>query len=208
MPAALLEAWSHRATQSAPVVIVPDGCRDLIRIAAPGQKPFFIISPLADSCHWTDCRAGTRFDGYRLRPGAGLNQSRLLETLAHDCDVDDTAIRSLIDDFTRMDPLVNEALARLADGKAAPDTLSERSLERLLKKHTGRPPMFWRGLSRVRQAAAALESGDDLAALAVQHGYYDQAHMNRAFRRWFATTPAALRANAALRATIAQSGYG
>ncbi|MFA6022138.1 MAG: hypothetical protein WC722_17905, partial [Rhodospirillales bacterium] len=104
MPAALLEAWSHRATQSAPIVIVPDGCRDLIRIAAPGQKPFFIVSPLADSCYWSTCQTGTRFDGYRLRPGASLNEAGLLETIALDCDADATTIRSLIGDFTRMDP--------------------------------------------------------------------------------------------------------
>ncbi|MBR9970409.1 helix-turn-helix domain-containing protein [Magnetospirillum sulfuroxidans] len=208
MPAALLEAWSHQATQTAPIVIVPDGCRDLIRIAAPGQKPFFIVSPLADSCYYSECQAGTRFDGYRLRPGVSLNEAGLLGIVAHACDADATAILSLIDDFTHMDPRVTEALACLADGKAAPNSLSERSLERLLKHHTGRPPMFWRGLSRARRAAAALDGGDDLAALALLHGYYDQAHMNRAFRRWFATTPAALRINTALRATITQSGYG
>lgn len=86
--------------------------------------------------------------------------------------------------------------------------MSVRSLERLVKAATGRPPAYWRGLARVRAAASNIDAAVPLSALAADHGYADQAHMTRAFRQWFGTSPARLRADPVLRATVAASGYG
>ncbi|QTD47357.1 AraC family transcriptional regulator [Ottowia testudinis] len=52
-------------------------------------------------------------------------------------------------------------------------------------------------------------SGDGtLAELAHAHGYADQAHMTRAFRRWFGLSPARLRASGDGMSAVRSSGYG
>lgn len=50
------------------------------------------------------------------------------------------------------------------------------------------------GRRRVQTAAILMEEGDtSLAAIAVQAGFCDQSHMNRAFRKFLGRTPAAAR---------------
>lgn len=56
--------------------------------------------------------------------------------------------------------------------------------------------------------AVAAHDGPPLAELAADHGYADQAHMTRAFRRWLGITPAGLRRDPDRAALLAASGYG
>lgn len=101
---------------------------------------------------------------------------------------------------TRWQPNVTTAARALG--------LSERSLERLLLGGTGRTPVYWKRLARLRRVARALSPEVPLAELAVDHGFADQAHMTREFRRWLGTTPTRVQACASWRLLLAQSGYG
>lgn len=188
--------------------MVPDGCRDLIRIAVPGRRPVFIISHLGEGCEWVSHEAGTTFHGYRLKPGALIQERPLLAQANQTPEADHGCVMDWLDTHSQTSHLVEEALAALAQDRMPADASTQRRLERLLKKATGRPPMFWRGLARARQAARLLTGDGTLAALAADAGYADQAHLTREMRRWFGVTPKALRDDAALLALACQSGYG
>lgn len=208
MAATVLEAWSHVAGQHGHSIVLPDGCRDLIRIAAPGMRPFFVISELASGCERVTHAAGTVYHGFRLRPGAIVDERSLLALGRITPQADCSRILDWLDSHSRMDVMVEDALAHLADGRMPADSSAQRRLERLLKKATGRPPMFWRGLARARRAARLLAGDSELAALAADAGYADQAHLTREMRRWFGAPPKALRDDGALLTLARQSGYG
>ena len=55
------------------------------------------------------------------------------------------------------------------------------------------PPKAVGRILRFERAVARLRAGDDLGALALDCGYYDQAHFNRDFREFAGVTPTALR---------------
>src|SRR3990167_2943268 len=152
-PAALREAGRHASPEASRTLGVPDGCRDLIAIEAPGQPARWLVSPLANSGYTVESAAGAIYTGYLLRPGV-------------------------------------------------------RSVGRLLLSGSGRTPVYWKRLARLRRSAQALSSDAPLAELAVDHGFSDQAHMTREFRRWLGTTPARAQASASWRFLLAQSGYG
>lgn len=210
---AVLRAWSHAAAgRPAPVVVLPDGCRDLIGLRGPGRAPAWFVSPLADAAHAVACDAGAEYVGYRFHPAARIDEAALLHAVTTRPDADQHALTAAINEHVRLDPRLDDALGGLAEasGVAAAARLlgvSERSLERLVQAATGRPPSHWRGLARVRRAAAALAGPEPLAEVAAAHGFADQAHMSRAFRAWFATTPATFRRDPALLALAAEPGY-
>lgn len=69
--------------------------------------------------------------------------------------------------------------------------VSERSLQRLTARRIGLSPKWLIQRRRLHEAAAALQSGDrpDLARVAVELGYADQAHFGRDFRTVTGLTP-------------------
>jgi AraC-like DNA-binding protein len=69
--------------------------------------------------------------------------------------------------------------------------LSERTLQRLLSRRIGLSPKWLIQRRRLHEAAELLRSGEppDLAAVAVQLGYADQAHFGRDFRTVTGLTP-------------------
>ena len=69
--------------------------------------------------------------------------------------------------------------------------LSTRSLERLLKEHIGLTPKWLIDCRRLQHAATSLFTAPDtdLAALAGDLGYADQAHFTRHYRRVLGETP-------------------
>ncbi len=213
-PASLLASWRHSCLTGSCNVVAPDGCRDLIALERPGQAAHWFVSPLADTSHRVESLAGTRFTGYRFHPGVQVSDGELLHLLGDVDPADMPGTLALIDSFTWRDKDTDDALHALASaprvGRAARSMgIGERSLERLVLRRTGRPPMFWRQLARLRQAAIALCSdGGSLAELAADHGFSDQAHMSREFRRWLGISPAHMRAQASWRHLMAQSGYG
>ena len=221
LPLAVLEIWQHTSPQQACPVVLPDGCRDLIIRVVPEGEAICFVSALSDKAYTVESVAGERFVGYRFRPGTRLDEVRLLrqvqavvsdtQALA-DLMVDPAGGLEWVDQWAVWDRRVDEAPLSVS---AAPTVasaalglgVSERTLERLLRQVTGRTPGYWKGLARVRRAAAALSGEVSLAELAADHGYADQAHMSRAFQQWFGVSPSRFRADANLLETVRQSGY-
>lgn len=77
------------------------------------------------------------------------------------------------------------------DDIAATFYLHPRKLQRLFHRHVGVGPKWIIVRKRIHEAAERLRAGTgvDLAALAVDLGYYDQAHFIRDFRTLVGTTP-------------------
>lgn len=212
-PASLLAPWAELVSAQATHWIAPDGCRDLIWWRSPGQRPRWKVTALADGAEAVRAPLGTQYRGWRLLPGTLIDEPRLLARLDH-CDEGglDDALTALAD-ATRIDPHVHEALALLARSPSVRAAvratgLCERALERLTRQATGRTPTYWLALARVRRAAQALPSAVPLAELAHTHGYADQAHMTRAFGRWFGLSPARLRASHEALHAVRLAGYG
>jgi AraC-like DNA-binding protein len=70
---------------------------------------------------------------------------------------------------------------------------SRRHLAVRFREELGMPPKAVARLLRFERAVGRLRAGDDLAALALDAGYYDQAHFNRDFRAFSGATPTAYR---------------
>jgi methylphosphotriester-DNA--protein-cysteine methyltransferase len=98
-----------------------------------------------------------------------------------------------------MDPAgpVEHAVALLerTGGCAAVDDLareaglSARQFRRVCLERTGFTPKFLARVLRFRRAAARLASGRAAADLALDCGYYDQAHLIHDFREFSGRTP-------------------
>jgi AraC-like DNA-binding protein len=82
-----------------------------------------------------------------------------------------------------------------SDGAVPITTLAEelgwsrRHLAVRFREELGMPPKALARLLRFERAVKRLRAGDDLADLALDAGYYDQAHFNRDFRAFAGTTP-------------------
>ena len=87
--------------------------------------------------------------------------------------------------------------------------LSERTLQRRFRREVGIGPKWVLSRFRLQEAALALERDPsvDLAVLAPQLGFYDQAHLTNTFAEMLGETPSAYAARAAAAAaTSAQTG--
>ncbi len=207
-----VEAWHHTSVHADSTVVVPDGCRDLILHILPHQRPAWFVTDLADSTYAVPGTVGECYWGFRMQPGTQVDTDRLLALLqarpwndAHDA-------LPLLHDCTVLDARVADALQSLARysqvAQAARELgVSERTLQRLVLSATGRPPAYWKCLARVRRAAQALPEASSLADCAADHGYTDQAHMSREFRRWLGRAPAAVAASPQWMAAVSAAGY-
>jgi AraC-like DNA-binding protein len=88
--------------------------------------------------------------------------------------------------------LDDRALVRV-DQLAALAGSSSRSLQRLFATYVGVTPKAVLARYRLQDAAALIDAGavDDLATLAADLGWFDQAHFSRDFRAVVGTTPSA-----------------
>jgi AraC-like DNA-binding protein len=85
----------------------------------------------------------------------------------------------------------DRSIARAEDLARAAGT-SVRSLHRLFERHVGVGPKWIVRRSRVQEAAERMARGEriDLAAMAQELGYHDQAHLTHDFRAQVGFTPA------------------
>ena len=69
--------------------------------------------------------------------------------------------------------------------------LGTRQLQRLFSRYVGATPKWVLARYRMHDAVTVLDEGHDgsLADLAATHGWYDQAHFNRDFRRLVGQSP-------------------
>jgi AraC-like DNA-binding protein len=213
LPDAVCARWCWTAPASRRSLVLPDGCRDLIRVCPSGARPRAFVSALYDTAGEVACACGDRFVGYRLHPAAVFDEEALLASTRACVDRDEPSVLVRVADLVRLDADLDEALLALAESRGVAEArralgVSERSFERSLTAATGRPPAWWRSLARVRRAAAALVGDDPLVVIAADAGYSDQAHMNRDFRRWFGLSPGRLRAMPELLSVAVASGYG
>jgi AraC-like DNA-binding protein len=70
---------------------------------------------------------------------------------------------------------------------------SRRHLAARFREELGMPPKALARILRFERAVERLRAGEDLAALALDCGYYDQAHFNRDFREFAGATPTEVR---------------
>jgi len=212
LPDTVLAAWQHEVAAAELSPVLPDGCRDLICRIDAGQRPHWFISPLATATEHVTSPPGSRYLGFRLHPGTRIDAAGLLAAVTSKAPDAQNEIGNLLADFTRRDPTTQEILATLAEvatPAAARQRLGirERTLERLCRRDTGQTAGFWIALARVRRAAVAIDSELPLADIAGLCGYADQAHLNRAFRRWFAASPAQFRRSPQLLSLARASGF-
>jgi AraC-like DNA-binding protein len=82
---------------------------------------------------------------------------------------------------------------------------SRRHLAARFRAELGMPPKSLARILRFERAVERLRAGDDLAALALDCGYYDQAHFNRDFRAFAGATPTALSSHRPVRSAASAS---
>lgn len=211
----ILEHWQHEVIDSRQHLVLPDGCRDvIIKTSVSGQRTIF-LSSLAEKIEEVPCHAGDSFEGFRLAPGSIIHEQLLLSELSRLIIAGEINLRpSSIEKYIDVNSDLSSALLLLAKGEKISRTcrllgISERSLERLTKKFTGRPPTFWRSLARARRAARLLisKAQPSFTEVALDCGYSDQAHMCRDFKKWFHYTPQAFLQKDELTKQISSPAY-
>ena len=92
-----------------------------------------------------------------------------------------------------LDAMARDRSLVRVDQVAALAAVSVRSLQRLFATYVGVSPKSVLQRYRLQDAAAAIDADtvDDLAALATELGWFDQAHFSRDFRAVVGTTPSA-----------------
>ncbi len=208
----LLSLWNSSSKLETTMVILPDGCRDLIMKVENNGKPKWFVSPLFDQAKIVSIEANSVFTGYRMRPGVYIAEETLLRVINQNKEnIDD--ISNLLSDYTDTKCSVQEALKCLATDVSSVKQVakelgvSPRTLQRLIVSNTNKPPTYWILLARARRAARALTLSTPLAEIAEIYGYADQSHMNREFKRWFNTTPLAMRTTPSVLRQLHNGGY-
>lgn len=207
-----LTVWTHAAQTTESVLILPDGCRDLIVRRPRTGAATLSVSALDQGPRHALIQAGSHLQGLRLPPGAVIDMAALYALWR-----DDDALERLgenLNEAVSLSPDVAQALTLIGEDLAPADRtaralgVSLRALQRLLVQ-TGAPFGYWRGLARARRCARQMIGQPEhaLADLALIFGYADQAHMTREIRRWLGVTPAALRCDHRRVAIAAQIGY-
>jgi len=198
MSSNLLAVWKSTSKSDTDVLIMPDGCRDLIMKIVEGNRPEWFVSSLYDQAKSVSIQAGSIMTGFRLKPGVYIREKALLNSIPGNLD-DAHEISNRLDDFTHHKSFVEEALDCLASEvksvthAASELGVSQRTLQRLLLQETSRPPVYWMMLARVRRTARSILEPIPLIEIADMFGYSDQAHMSREFKRWFNMSPSDLR---------------
>ena len=199
----LYVAWEHRAQVDGAGHVFPDGCTDLIVVSRCGRPDTAFMTTLDLCPRSIPLRAGDRFRGFRLRPGVQVD-ARSLSDGGRLVNIDSLPVHSELADVISALATVSLPIARVAKMEG----VSERTLQRRFSRAALPRPEFWRLLGRVRRAAIGLKTEIHLSDLAGDLGYSDQAHMSRAFARWFGVSPSRLKRRPDLLAQIAQPGLG
>ncbi|NOZ54998.1 MAG: AraC family transcriptional regulator [Gammaproteobacteria bacterium] len=208
----LLTIWKSEPKSDTTTIIVPDGCRDLIMKLTMSEKPQWFVSSLYDQAKVVSLKAGSIMIGFRIKPGVRIAEKELLEAIPnHYTDISELTCRLYT--FTHRKHSVEDALGCLASDvvsiahAAKQAGVSQRSLQRLLIRETGRPPVYWMMLARIRRTARAVLKPIPLVEIANMFGYADQSHMNREFKRWFDISPSTLRSTPDIIYQLNDKGY-
>lgn len=208
----ILGQWRSFSATASRVRVLPDGCRDVIFRSEQGSRPKWFVSPLFDKVEEVVLGPASLSIGFRIAPGASIDEERLLHELGRFDGSDGRAIE-LIEEFAHVGDDVAHALQAL--GKPAVSVTSAarslglrtRTLQRQIRSETNRSPAYWIQLARVRSAARLLTERLSLAEIASICAFSDQAHMTRSFRCWFGVTPSSFRKNVEYMEMLAAGGY-
>ena len=200
--------WSSTvpAAGAPPTLVLPDGCADLIWrtngeafIAGPDTGP--VVSRLPPGTVLVGARFGPETAGAEF--GIGLDELRdqrvslaaVMPRVA--CQLRGVrqpaaAVKELTEIAGQLaitrppDPLVREAARRLADPRVRVEALagqlglSDRQLRRRCQAAAGYGPKTLQRVLRFRRFVARVDGGArDLARIAQEAGYADQAHLTR-----------------------------
>ena len=209
----LLTVWQSSCKEGFSAKVLPDGCRDVIFKVIGKERPTWFVSPLFNQSKNIYVEGGSKLIGYRMRPGVEFNEDKLICHLTCS-DIVPDEVKNILDDFTRLDSSIGEALDCLASDISTVREatvrlgVSSRTLQRFILNKTGRTPSYWFQLARVRKAGKDLSSVSSLSILAEMHGFSDQAHMTREFQRWFSSTPKRVIQTPELISQLRDTGYG
>ena len=212
--------WERRDGGGAPVRVLPDGCIDIIWtegsgafVAGPNTTAFLVSLPARTHVAGVRMRPGAAppllgVDGAALRDArVGLSElwgdeaSELEERLESSASpVADlvAAVRRRAGAGGAPDALVQAAVARLGDDAAPVSAIagdlfvSERQLRRRFGAAVGYGPKRLGRVLRLGRALAAARRGDELAWVAADAGYADQAHFSADCRELAGVPPTAL----------------
>jgi AraC-like DNA-binding protein len=200
--------WERRGEPGPPVRVLPDGCIDVLWIEELGT---FVVGPNTRAV-LAELPLGARVVGARFRPGAApaflgvaaeaLRDVRMpfglgLEAVP-DAGVLGTVLTCRRPRAGRPDPLVGETVRRLeAPGVgiaalAAELGVSDRQLRRRVTRAVGYGPKRLARVLRLQRAVGAARAGDELARVALDAGYADQAHFAHECRELAGVSPTAL----------------
>jgi len=119
-----------------------------------------------------------------------VGMTRMIDDSVVESDREDAALGRVLAHMRthHAEPLSNPQLARIA-GR------SVRAFERMFRRQMRLTPQHYLRRLRVRLACHALVTrGNPLAEIAAAHGFYDQSHLVREFRRETGVTPSEYRA--------------
>jgi AraC-like DNA-binding protein len=202
--------WVRVCGRDDEIRIMPDGASDVVWRQGHGTT---VVGPDTTARAYPRA-AGELLLGIRFRPGAGGGAIGVPLDALRDEQVDAREIDRAFDldgalppatVFSRLlgaaagrrpDALVLAAASRVADGdvdvaRIARDlAISERQLRRRFHAAVGYGPGTLARILRFRRFLAMLDRGrDDLAGLAFDAGYADQAHLTRESRRLAGLSP-------------------
>lgn len=203
--------WVRRGETGDDVGIMPDGAADVVWRQGHGTT----IAGPDTSARAHDRTPGELRIGMRFRPGAGggvigvpLDELRDQQVAAREIDPAFDLHGDLVPGavITRLyraaagrtpDPIVLAAAPRVADRDVAAlareFAISERQLRRRFHAAVGYGPATLARILRFGRFLSLLDAGrDDLAGLAFDAGYADQAHLTRETRRLAGVSPARL----------------
>ncbi|MDX6688777.1 MAG: hypothetical protein QOG15_234 [Solirubrobacteraceae bacterium] len=217
--AAWLECmWEREGGE--PVRVVPDGCIDIVWIERAGthvvgaNSTAFVVD-LGPGTRVAGARlrpgaapALLGISGLELRDGRAAIEDvwdddgrRLAWALDNEADRVGTLLAALAaraQAAAPPDPLVRAAVARL-DERAAPVSavarelaVSERQLRRRVETAVGYGPKRLARVLRLRRALEAAHAGTELARVAADAGYADQAHFTHECRALAGVPPSAV----------------
>jgi len=214
---------------AAPTRVMPDGCADILFTRRGGTVRLDAVGPMTRYSDYT-LETGQVMVGVRFRPGAwrplfGIPGDRLTDRIVPLEEFWGKRARRLLDRLAAARSW-QECTAILSPPRAEPPPIervvawmerrhgcvtmdevarecgiSPRQLRRTFLEQTGLSPKFLARVVRFRRALGqAPHAGGDFAGLALDCGYYDQAHLIRDFREFAGRTPGAYAAGRFLQA--------
>jgi len=212
--------WRRCGDGGPPVRVVPDGCIDIVwtegagtQVVGPNTRAFLVALPAHTRVAGVRLHPGAApallgVDAAALRDAQvaidgvwGDDGLRLAEALDAQDDRGRVLLAALAARAARSavpDPLVRAAVARLGAPQVAVSALaghlgvSERQLRRRFERAVGYGPKRLGRVLRLARALDAARSGDDLARVAADAGYADQAHFTNDCRSLAGVAPSAL----------------